>query len=141
MNKMLIMFYCKHCKRRYTSRSSLRNHISLCHKKKFDLKYKCKTCNKSFTSPTKYLKHRKSEHPSLLLIYHQPDVNNDLLDPLPPNLPPLPESDSDEPISPTKRKADCFDGGDNEPSDKVPKPVKRKANGIDGSDKKRFKFS
>ena len=62
MYKMLIMFYCKHCKRRYKSRSSLRNHISLYHKKKFDRKYKCKTCNKSFTSPTKYLKHRKSEH-------------------------------------------------------------------------------
>ena len=95
---MLIMFYCKHCKRRYKSRSSLRNHISLYHKKNFDRKrtYKCKTCNKSFTSPTKYLKHRKSEHPSLLLIDHQPDVNHDLPDPLPLNLPPLPESDSDE---------------------------------------------
>ena len=139
MNKMLIMFYCKHCKRRYKSRSSLRNHISLYHKKKFDRKYKCKTCNKSFTSPTKYLKHRKSEHPSLLLIDHQPDVNHDL--PSSPNLPPLPESDSDEPISPTKRKANGFDEGDNEPSDKIPKPVKRKANGIDGNDKKRFKFN
>ena len=127
------MFYCKHCKRRYKSRSNLRNHISLYHKKKFDRKYKCNTCNKSFTSPTKYLKHRKSEHPSLLLIDHQPDVNHDL--------PPLPESDSDEPISPTKRKANGFDGGDNEPSDKITKPVKRKANGIDGNNKKRFKFN
>ena len=102
------MFYCKHCKRRYKSRSSLRNHISLYHKKKFDRKYKCKTCNKSFTSPTKYLKHRKSEHTPLLLIDHQPNVNHDLPDPSPPNLPPLPESDSDEPISPTKRKANGF---------------------------------
>ena len=83
MYKMLIMFYCKHCKRRYKSRSSLRNHISLYHKKKFDRKYKCKTCNKSFTSPTKNLK--QSEHPALLLIDHQPDVNHDLPDPPPPN--------------------------------------------------------
>ena len=142
---MLFMFYCKHCKCRYKSRSSLRNHISLYHKKNFDRKrtYKCKTCNKSFTSPTKYLKHRKSEHPSLLLIDHQPDVNHDLPDPSPPNLPPLPESDSDESIPPAKRKANGFDGGDksNEPSDKIPKPAKRKANGIDGNDKKRFKFN
>ena len=79
---------------------------------------------------TKYLKHRKSEHPSLLLIDHQPDVNHDLPDPSPPNIPPLPESDSDEPISPTKRKANGFDRGDNEPSDKIPKPVKRKAMGM-----------
>ena len=89
------------------------------------------------------MKHRKSEHPSLLLIDHQPDVNHDLHDPSPPNLPPLPESDSDEPISPTKRKANGFDGGDksNESSDKIPKPVKRKANGIDGNDKNRSKFN
>ena len=85
------------------------------------------------------MKHRKSEHPSLLLIDHQPDINHDL--PSPPNLPPLPESDSDEPISPTKRKANGFDEGDNEPSDKIPKPVKRKVNSIDGNDKKRFKFN
>ena len=140
MNKMLIMFYCKHCKRRYQDRQDRVSGIILVyHKKKFDRKYKCKTCNKSFTSPTKYLKHRKSEHPSLLLIDHQPDVNHGL--PSPPNLPPLPESDSDEPMSPTKRKANGFDEVDNEPSDKIPKPVKRKANGIDGNDKKRFKFN
>ena len=53
------------------------------------------------------------------MIDHQPDVNHDLPDPSPPNLPPLPESDSDEPISPTKRKANGFDRGDNEPSDKI----------------------
>ena len=92
-------------------------------------------------SPTKYLKHRKSEHPSLLLIDHQPDVSHDLPDPSLPNLPPLPEPDSNEPISLTKRKANGFDIGDNEPSDKIPKPVKRKANGVDGNDKKRFNFN
>ena len=120
------MFYCNHCSRRYKSKASLRNHISLYHKSKetrnLAKTFKCKTCGENFNSPTKYFKHKKDAHPSLLLIDHQPDVNHEVpennVPETPANVyPPLPESDSEDvyplpPPKPTKRKAD-FDDSDN----------------------------